>query len=132
MKNPKPSLGRPKLGLGQNWEVGRAGEEVAKKYLEDKGYKIIEQNYRTKYAEIDLVAQRDNVLILVEVRTKTDEKFGAPEETINKRKMRKLQMSALAYTSRIKWQGRYQIDAICLILDKNNNSKRLNHYENIC
>ena len=115
-----------------NLEIGRLGENIARDYLENKGYKIIEQNYKTKYAEIDLIAQKENGLMLVEVRTKTGEQFGSPEETINKKKMRKLRMNALAYTSRIKWQGPYRIDAICVILDENHNLGRINHYQNVC
>jgi len=115
-----------------NLDVGKLGENIAKNYLKKRGYKIIEQNYRTKYAEIDLVAKKDDALVFIEVRTKTGEQFGAPEETINKRKMRKLQMNALAYTSRIKWPGPYRIDTVCIVLDGNQSLKRINHYENIC
>ncbi len=70
--------------------TGKRGEEIAKEYLEKKGYKIVERNYKTKYAEIDLVAKRKNELVFVEVRTKIGDYFGTPEETIDKRKLRKL------------------------------------------
>lgn len=123
---------KTKPGLAENVEVGKTGERIAREYLENKGYKIVEQNYRTKYAEIDLLAKKDNALALIEVRTRTGEQFGAPEETINKRKMRKLRMNALAYTSRIQWKGSCQIDIVCVVLDKNHNLGRINHYENIC
>jgi len=66
------------------------GERFAREYLEEKGYKIIEQNYKTKYAEIDLVARKGKELVFVEVRTKKGEDFGTPEETINNKKMRKV------------------------------------------
>ncbi len=94
-------------------------------------YKIIEQNYSTKYAEIDLLARKDETLVLVEVRTKTGEQFGSPEETINKKKMNKLIKNAQAYTARIRWKGSYRIDAICVVLGENQNIERFNHYENI-
>ncbi|MDO8623468.1 MAG: YraN family protein [archaeon] len=99
--------------------------------LEKKGYKIIEQNYKTKYAEIDLIAQKDKDLVLVEVRTKVGDKFGTPEETINKKKMRKLRGNAMAYSSFKKWNGPLRIDAVCIILKPDYNVERLNHYENI-
>lgn len=114
-----------------NLETGKIGEEIAKKYLEEKGYKIIEQNYKTKYAEIDLVAKKGNELIFVEVRTKKGENFGTPEETINSKKKRKLWGNAKAYTVWNKWQGPYRVDAICIILRYDNSIERLNHYENI-
>jgi len=123
--------------MSQHNEVGKIGENLAKKFLEKQGYKIIEQNYKTKYAEIDLVAQkpacagREKELIFVEVRTKIGENFGMPEETINKKKIRKLRGNAIAYTAIKKWNGSFRIDAICIVLKPDYNVGRLNHYENI-
>ena len=111
--------------------TGKTGEEIARKYLEKKGYKIIEQNYKTKYAEIDLVAREGNELVFVEVRTKKGENFGTPEETLDKRKLRKLWGNARAYTAWKKWQGLYRVDAVCVVLKSDNSMERLNHYENI-
>ena len=112
-------------------QVGRTGEEIARRFLQSKGYKIIEQNYRTKYAEIDIVAKKGKTVVFVEVRTKTNEQFGTPEETFNYKKMQKLQKNAAAYISRMCWKGLYQIDAICVLLDGNGNLQRIDHYENI-
>lgn len=112
-------------------EVGKIGEEIAKRFLEKDGYKIIEQNYRTKYAEIDLVAEKKKDLVFIEVRTKIGENFGTPEETINKKKIRKLYGNAMAYVSRKKWSGFFRIDAICIVLKPDYTVERLNHYENI-
>jgi len=111
--------------------VGKLGENIAREYLKNKGYNIIEQNYRTKYAEIDLVAKKDNILAFIEVRTKTGEQFGTPEETINMDKKRRLKMNSMAYVARKKWKGLYQIDAICIVLNPNQELERLNHYKNI-
>ncbi len=112
-------------------ETGRRGEEIAKEYLQKKGYKIIEQNYKTKYAEIDLVARQKKQLIFVEVRTRVGEDFGTPEVTIDKRKLRKLWSNATAYAARTKWEGSCRIDAVCIVLKKDYSVERLNHYENI-
>lgn len=112
-------------------DTGKRGEEIAKEHLERKGYKIVERNYKTKYAEIDLVAKRKNDLVFVEVRTRMGNNFGTPEETINKRKLRKLWGNAVAYAARAKWKGFYRIDAICIVLKKDYSLDRLNHYENI-
>jgi putative endonuclease len=114
-----------------NLVTGKIGENVARKYLQKNRYKIIEQNYKTKYAEIDLVAKKKNEMIFVEVRTKKGESFGAPEETINKKKLRKLWGNAKAYTVWKKWQGPYRVDAICIVLKPNGKIDRLNHYQNI-
>ena len=112
-------------------ETGKRGEEIVKEYLEKKGYKIIEQNYRTKYAEIDLVVKQKNKLVLVEVRTKIGEDFGAPEETINWKKKRKLRGNALAYARAAKWPGQLRVDAVCIVLKRDHSVERLSHYENI-
>lgn len=117
--------------LSNNLETGRVGEIIARKYLEKKGYRIIEQNYKTKYAEIDLISREGNELVFVEVRTRKGEDFGTPEETINNKKLRKLWGNARAYVAWKKWQGPYRVDAVCVVLKYNNMVERINHYENI-
>jgi len=112
-------------------EVGKIGEKLAREFLEKNGYKILEQNYKTKYAEIDLVAQKMGVLIFVEVRTKIGENFGTPEDTINKAKLRKVLWNAKSYIGYKDWPGPCRIDAVCIVLKPDFSVKRLNHYENI-
>lgn len=112
-------------------EVGKIGEEIAKKFLDKQGYKIIEQNYKTKYAEINLIAVNKKDLVFVEVRTKVGENFGTPEETINKKKIKKLSGNAMAYVAIKKWNSLFRIDAICIVLKPDYSVERLNHYENI-
>jgi len=126
-KEKKPSFFKGSAHLS----TGKKGEEIAKEYLEKKGYKIVERNYKTKYAEIDLVAKQKNDLVFVEVRTKIGENFGSPEETIDRKKLRKLWGNATAYAARAKWQNSYRVDAICIVLKKDYSIERLNHYENI-
>lgn len=107
------------------------GEEIAKEFLKKKGYKIIEHNYKTKYGEIDLVCQRGKELIIVEVRTKTGENFGTPEESLDKKKIRKVWLNALAYAGKNNWKGDYRVDAVCIVLRPEGGVERLEHYENI-
>ena len=114
-----------------NLQTGNLGEEIAKKYLEKKGYKIIERNFKTKYAEIDLVTRQGKELVFVEVRTKKGELFGTPEDSLNKRKLRKLWLNAQVYANRIHWKGDCRIDAVCIVLKPDNTLDRLNHYPSI-
>lgn len=116
----------------QKLVTGKLGEEIARRYLENKRFEILSQNYRTRYGEIDLVAKDKNELVFIEVRTKTKENFGTPEETLNRKKIAKLRKNALAYTAKIGWQGPIRLDALCLILDQNNQPSRIDHYQNIC
>lgn len=116
----------------QKLVIGKLGEEIARKYLENKGFEILTQNYRTKYGEIDLVSKDKNELVFIEVRTKTKEDFGMPEETLNRKKIAKLKRNALFYTNRISWKGPFRLDALCLVLDEKNQPTRIDHYQNIC
>ncbi len=111
--------------------TGKIGEELAREFLRKKGYKILEQNYKTKYAEIDLVGLKDKVMVFVEVRTKRGEVFGSPEETINRQKLWKVLQNAKAYMAFKKWAGPCRIDAVCIVLDGQDYAKRIDHYENI-
>jgi len=122
--------------------VGKIGEDLARLYLEKEGYKVIEQNYRTKYAEIDLVALRQAqgrlgklfgkpTLVFVEVRTKVGEQWGSPEDTINKAKLWKVLQNAKTYTAFSRWDGPCQIDAVCIVLKPDMSVSRLTHHENI-
>lgn len=123
--------------MAEHNNVGKIGEDLARKFLEEKGYKILEQNYRTRFAEIDLVAtKKDNLfsqekLVFIEVRTKVGENFGSPEDTINKNKLRKVLWNAKSYTGFKNWQGACRIDAVCIVLNRDMSVNRLTHHENI-
>lgn len=123
--------------MSQHNEIGKIGENLAREYLEKEGYKILEQNYKTKYAEIDLVAEQSTrlfspkKLIFVEVRTKVGENWGSPEDTLNKQKLWKVLQNAKSYTGFKKWDGPTRIDAVCIVLNKDFSVNRLTHHENI-
>jgi putative endonuclease len=114
-----------------NVSTGKLGEEIAKGYLIKKGYKIIEQNFKTKYGEIDLICLKAKELVVVEVRTKVGDYFGSPEESLTKKKLRKLWLNARNYAAKIKWQGEIKIDAVCIVLDSDKSLKSINYYKNI-
>jgi putative endonuclease len=114
-----------------NLITGKIGEEIAKEYLKKQGYKILEQNTRNRFGETDFVIQKNKQLILVEVRTKKGENFGSPEQSFNKKKLKKIWFNAQSYAARKKWLGQYRIDAICIVLKSDNTLLRINHYESI-
>ena len=78
-------------------KLGKIGELLAVKFLKQKGYQIIEQNYRSTWGEIDLVAQDEDVLVFVEVKTRRSLKFGAPQIAVTNSKQRKMSKAALEY-----------------------------------
>ncbi len=69
--------------------------------------------------------------MFVEVKTRLKERFGGPEEAINRDKVKKLTKNAEAYAARKKYRKEYRIDAICIVLDEERRLNRIAHYENI-
>jgi putative endonuclease len=70
--------------------LGTAGEDLACAELERRGYRIIERNYRSRFGEIDIVAQDDDTVVFVEVKTKTSGDFGDPVEEVTPQKQRQI------------------------------------------
>ncbi len=77
-------------------EKGSFGEFIAAKYLENKGYKILETNYLSKNGEIDIIALNSNTIVFVEVRMRNNSSYY-PEETINKNKIKKIIKTAFLF-----------------------------------
>ncbi len=112
-------------------EKGGLGEGIASQYLKDCGYQILERNFKSKRSEIDIIAKQNDCLVFVEVRAKSNSHFGFPEETINKKKINKIKRGVSDYLNFKKGKENFRIDAICLIFDKNNQLRALNHYQDI-
>lgn len=114
-----------------NKEIGKYGENLAKKYLENLGYKILDMNYKySRYGEIDIVALYKNELCFVEVKTRRNNKFGTPMEAITKDKLIKIQLSAKNYIQEKKPKfEKFRIDAISIELKEN--KEEITHIKNI-
>ena len=69
-------------------KLGKSGEQMAVDYLSHKGYKILERNWRSQRAEIDIIALKNNVLAAIEVKTRSSDYFGDPQAFVNQRKMK--------------------------------------------
>lgn len=67
-------------------ELGKRGEEMAVQYLEDKGYTILDRNYRKGHLEIDIIATDEEDLVIVEVKTRSSDTFMRPEEAVDHKK----------------------------------------------
>ncbi|MFT4051750.1 MAG: YraN family protein [Microbacterium sp.] len=83
--------------MAEKDERGRAGEERAARHLQDHGYTVLDRNWRTRAGELDIVATRDALLVVVEVKTRRTEWFGHPFEAIDKRKRDRLWQLACAW-----------------------------------
>ena len=106
--------------------LGDSGERVAAMFLEQRGYKILERNFRTRGGEIDLVAEDVDGLAFVEVRTRR-EGAGAPEESLTPRKRARMIAMAVEYLSRHEEYAEraWRIDFVAIELEKNRKVKRV-------
>ena len=77
--------------------LGALGETVAAAHLEAQGLKVVDCNFRTRYGEVDLIAEDSGTLVFVEVKTRRSLAFGAPEESVTPRKRARLAKVAAAY-----------------------------------
>ena len=76
---------------------GKLGENCAAKFLEEQGYKIVARNFRIRSAEIDIIAQIDNVIVFVEVKARSNIRHGLPVEAVNLRKQKKIIAAASVF-----------------------------------
>ena len=112
-----------------NIEFGRRGEKLAVDYLISKGYKILENNWRFKKAEIDIIAKDiDGILIFVEVKTRSYTFYGEPEVFVDDKKKKLLMDAASQYMKEVDYDWAIRFDIIGIVIDKYNNIK-ISHFE---
>lgn len=80
--------------------MGGVGEKKAAKHLKKNGYKILEKNYRARFGEIDLIAERNGEIVFIEVKTRSDEEYGFASEAVNSKKQEKYRLAATEYLMR--------------------------------
>lgn len=114
--------------MKHNQRVGKWGEETAVEYLRQRGCDIVGQNVRTPYGEIDIVAKKDNTIIFIEVKTRTSNTMGLPEESITPRKREHMIACAENYAMEHEID-RWQIDVIS-IEGKPGATPKVTHFEN--
>lgn len=111
--------------------LGGWGERQAERYLVDKGYRVVERNVRTEYGEIDLVAQEGDVLVFVEVKTRSSSTYGYPEEAITEKKEAHLMESAQAYLqANPEGAQDWRIDVVAVRGRAGGQSIEITHFEN--
>lgn len=96
-------------------DLGNLGEERAQAFLRQKGYDIKETNWVTGKLEIDIIALKDNTLVIVEVKTRSTEFFEHPKEAITYRKIKNLVNAAHNYIMKTNWMGETRFDVISVI-----------------
>lgn len=99
-----------------NRSIGKIGEDTAVEYIENRGYKIIDRNYTSRWGEIDIISEKDGVLVFVEVKTKIGDKYGAPWESVTFFKYQKLKRSIQYYITSNKHSNRKCRIDVCGVL----------------
>ncbi len=98
--------------------LGDKGEELAFAYLVENKYRILERKWRYKHKEIDIIAFHEGVIIFVEVKTRTSDYWGNPEEAVNKKKQRFLIEAAEKYILEKDYDMESRFDIISIIIDE--------------
>lgn len=97
-------------------ELGKVGEQLAHDYLVEKGYLIKERNWRCKKAEVDLIAQKGEILAIIEVKTRSTDAFGDPKEFINDKKINRLISAIDQYVCSKKLDVEVRFDVIGIVI----------------
>lgn len=95
-------------------KIGNLGEQIAKKYYQNLGYLILEQNYWTRYGELDLVLEKNSQISVVEVKTRSNYAFGWAEEAINNKKIANIEKAYYVLSQKKSLANNYSLE-ICLI-----------------
>lgn len=94
--------------------LGQSGETLAADYLHAKGYTLLECNYRFKRAEVDIIARTENILVFAEIKTRSSNRFGYPEEFVSPRKTELFLLAAEEYIHQVNWQHDIRFDIIAI------------------
>ena len=109
-------------------ELGQAGETAAAKHLLDQGYELLARGYRYRRAEVDLVLRRGTeLLVFVEVKTRSSGQFGTPETFVSERKKELFRLAATHLQEELDWRGDIRFDIIALTALSQ--GFRLEHFE---
>lgn len=103
--------------MKQKQTLGRLGEELASSFLESSGMRVIERNWRCSEAEADLIAMDGDVLVIVEVKTRSTDHFGDPEDSVDERKQLKMIEAAEAYLEESELDPEVRFDIVSVIFD---------------
>ena len=114
--------------MAQHNELGHKGEAIALQFLKNHNYVVLKRNWRWQKAEVDLICKKNNVLIIVEVKTRSSTNYGSPHESVTERKEQLLKDAAEAYLEQEELECEVQFDIISIIL--NTSLEKIEHVKN--
>lgn len=106
--------------MAKHNELGTFGEELAVEFLQKNNYQIIEQNWRFKKAEIDILALKNNTLAIVEVKTRSNDFFGNPQDFVSQKKIQLLVAAVNEYVNNKNLQVEVRFDIIAITKNQHN------------
>lgn len=113
--------------MAEHNDLGKLGEELAVDFLQKNEYTILETNWTFQKAEIDIIALRENILAIVEVKTRSSLDFGLPQDFVNPKKMQLLVKAANEYVTANDLEVNVRFDIIAI--HKENNNYNIEHIE---
>ncbi len=114
--------------MSKHNEIGIKGEQLAAEFLLNKGYIILERNWRAGKKEVDIIAFKDNVLAIIEIKTRSSNDLLFPEEAVNRKKKDNLKAAAAVFVSDKPQYINIRYDIISVLMD-NDNVKEVIHFE---
>lgn len=108
-------------------QKGKEAENLAADFLKQQGYEIVERNYRYQRSEIDLIVRKENWLVFVEVKMRSSDAFGYPEEFVDYRKAKNIVYGAEHYTFEQNYEGNVRYDVVAISL--RNGKPEIRHFE---
>lgn len=116
-------------------EIGFLAENIAARYLQDRGYEVIDRNFRRPWGEIDIIAKKNGAFIFVEVKANSKTYIGDfdPEVRVNPEKMTKIIKTASLFMNNLKNSSpvEWQIDVVSVNFDRENKKARIRHIKNV-
>lgn len=115
-------------------DIGIFAENIAQKYLQDKGYKILDLNYKRKFAEIDIIAEIENKIVFCEVKANLGNaaEIYSPEKRVDLEKFKKLAYASQMYINdRGLMEKEWQIDIISVVVNPEIKKAKIRHFKNI-
>ncbi len=111
-------------------DIGKEGEDIAAKYLTEKGFEIIARNYHYSHGEIDIIANHNQQLVFIEVKSRLNLEYGEPEYAINLKKIKQIKKMAELYLfDKEIEEADCRFDVVAIILGDSSNPI-ITHYEN--
>ncbi len=111
--------------------LGERGEDIASQYLSKKGFTVVQRNFRIQGGEIDIIAQKAKELIFVEVKTRSSEQFGHPEEGVTFSKCLRMRKAIRIFLRRYPSATLFRVDIIAVAIDRTLKKEIIHHIENI-